>query len=123
MANNLYEEAINAAEQLKEAAESKVKQHLIEAMSPQIKQLVEKSLLGKESVLQTTINKKGVDMKGKFGRVLGDFIVDKKKVSKLLCEAGHAVPYFGGSKKDVEAKHMKNRHKLVDAGIVEGPLE
>ena len=62
-------------------------------------------------------------MKGKFGRVLGDFIVDKKKVSKLLCEAGHAVPYFGGSKKDVEAKHMKNRHKLVDAGIVEGPLE
>ena len=45
MANNLYEEAINAAEQLKEAAESKVKQHLIEAMSPQIKQLVEKSLL------------------------------------------------------------------------------
>ena len=82
-----------------------------------------KSLLGKESVLQTTINKKGVDMKGKFGRVLGDFIVDKKKVSKLLCEAGHAVPYFGGSKKDVEAKHMANRHKLVDAGIVEGPLE
>ena len=48
MANNLYEEAINAAEQLKEAAESKVKQHLIEAMSPQIKQLVEKSLLGEE---------------------------------------------------------------------------
>ena len=62
-------------------------------------------------------------MKGKFGRVLGDFIIDKKKVSKLLCEAGHAVPYFGGSKKDVEAKHMANRHKLVDAGVVEGPLE
>ena len=33
-----------------------------------------KSLLGKESVLQTTINKKGVDMKGKFGRVLGDLV-------------------------------------------------
>ena len=82
-----------------------------------------KGLLGKESVLQTTINKKGVDMKGKFGRVLGDFIIDKKKVSKLLCEAGHSVPYFGGSKKDVEAKHMANRHKLVDAGVVEGPLE
>ena len=82
-----------------------------------------KSLLGKTTVLKTTINKKGVDMKGKFGRVLGDFIVDKKKVSKLLCKAGHAVPYFGGSKKALEAKHMANRHKLVDAGIVEGPLE
>ena len=57
------------------------------------------------------------------GTAGGDFIIDKKKVSKLLCEAGHAVPYFGGSKKDVEAKHMANRHKLVDAGVVEGPLE
>jgi hypothetical protein len=45
MANNLYEEAINAAEQIKEAAESKVKQQLVEALSPKIKQLIEKSLL------------------------------------------------------------------------------
>ena len=44
MSNSLYEEAINAAEQIKEAAENKVKQQLIESMSPQIKQLVEKAL-------------------------------------------------------------------------------
>ncbi len=50
MGNNLYEEAINAAEQIKEAAESKVKQQLVEAMSPKIKQLIEKSLLGEESI-------------------------------------------------------------------------
>ena len=48
MANNLYQEAINAADQIKEAAESKVKQQLVEAMSPKIKQLIEKSLLGEE---------------------------------------------------------------------------
>ena len=45
MSNNLYEEAINAAEQIKEAAEQKVKQQLIEAMSPKIKQLVETNIL------------------------------------------------------------------------------
>ena len=34
-----------------------------------------KSLLGKTGVLKTQINKKGEDMKGKFGRILGDFVV------------------------------------------------
>ena len=33
-----------------------------------------KRILGKTTILKTTINKKGVDMKGKFGRVLGDFL-------------------------------------------------
>ena len=82
-----------------------------------------KSLLGKTTVLQTTINKKGVDMKGKFGRVLGDFLLKNKKISEILCKEGHAVAYFGGSKKDIQTKHMKNRQKLVKRGIVKGPIE
>jgi micrococcal nuclease len=82
-----------------------------------------KSLLGKTTVLQTTINKKGVDMKGKFGRVLGDFLLKNKKISEILCKEGHAVAYFGGSKKNIQAKHMKNRQKLVKRGIVKGPIE
>ena len=82
-----------------------------------------KSLLGKKTVLKTTINKKGVDMKGKFGRVLGDFLLNDKSVAKIMCEEGHAVAYFGGSKKNIQAKHMKNRQKLVKRGIVKGPIE
>ena len=82
-----------------------------------------KSLLGKTTVLQTTINKKGVDMKGKFGRVLGDFLLKNKKISEILCKEGHAVAYFGGSKKNIQAKHIKNRQKLVKQGIVKGPIE
>jgi micrococcal nuclease len=42
-----------------------------------------KSLLGPTPVLQTTINKKGEDMKGKFGRVLGDFLIKDKPVSEI----------------------------------------
>ena len=82
-----------------------------------------KTLLGKNTVLKTTINKKGVDMKGKFGRVLGDFLLNDKSVAKIMCEEGHAVAYFGGSKKNIQAKHMKNRQKLVKRGIVKGPIE
>ena len=82
-----------------------------------------KSLLGPNPVLQTTISKKGEDMKGKFGRVLGDFIVDGKQVTEIMCKTGHAVPYFGGAKADTQKQHMKNRKKLVAEGIVKGAIE
>ena len=82
-----------------------------------------KKILGKDTVLKTTINKKGVDMKGKFGRVLGDFLRDDKSVAKIMCETGHAVKYFGGAKADVQKQHMKNRKKLVTEGVVKGAIE
>ena len=82
-----------------------------------------KSLLGPKPVLRTTISKKGEDMKGKFGRVLGDFLIKDKPVSEIMCSEGHAVAYFGGAKADVEKQHMKNREKLVKQGIVKGPTQ
>tara|TARA_Y100001970_G_scaffold241140_1_gene304464 strand:- start:10722 stop:12227 length:1506 start_codon:yes stop_codon:yes gene_type:complete len=50
MSNNLYFEAIEAAEEIKHAAEEKVKQRLIESMTPQIKLLVEKKLFEEQDV-------------------------------------------------------------------------
>ena len=82
-----------------------------------------KSLLGPKPVLRTTISKKGEDMKGKFGRVLGDFLIKDKPVSEIMCQEGHAVAYFGGAKADVQKQHMQNRKKLVEAGIVKGAIE
>tara|TARA_B100000780_G_scaffold187409_1_gene131652 strand:+ start:271 stop:705 length:435 start_codon:yes stop_codon:yes gene_type:complete len=82
-----------------------------------------KSLLGPNPVLQTTISKKGEDMKGKFGRVLGDFIIEGKPVTEIMCKAGHAVPYFGGAKADTQKQHMKNRKRLVAEGVVKGAIE
>ena len=77
-----------------------------------------KSLLGKTGVLKTQVNKNGEDMKGKFGRILGDFQVGARMVTEILCEEGYAVPYFGGSKEDVQKMHQKNRQLLVKKGIV-----
>jgi len=81
-----------------------------------------KELLGKTAILKTQINKNGEDMKGKFGRILGDFVsVDGRMVTDILVEEGHAVAYFGGSKEEIQAKHMVNRDKLLREGKVKLP--
>ncbi len=40
-------------------------------------------------------------------------------VTDILVEEGHAVAYFGGSKDEVQAKHMVNREKLLREGVVD----
>ena len=78
-----------------------------------------KSLLGKTGILKTQINKNGEDMKGKFGRILGDFATeDGRMVTDILVEEGHAVAYFGGSKEEIQMKHQANREKLIREGVV-----
>ena len=69
--------------------------------------------------LITTEDRKGEDMKGKFGRILGDFRVgDGRKVTDILIEEGHAVAYFGGNKDEVQAKHLVNRTKLLREAVI-----
>jgi len=79
-----------------------------------------KELLEKDAKLITTEDKDGEDMKGKFGRVLGDFrAADGKLVTEIMIAEGHCVPYFGGSKEEVQAAHMKNRERLLAEGVVD----
>jgi len=76
-------------------------------------------LLAKDAKLLTTEDKDGEDMKGKFGRILGDFrAADGRLVTEILIEEGHCVPYHGESKDDVQAQHMVNRQRLLAEGIV-----
>jgi len=78
-----------------------------------------KELLTEGGVLVTTEEKSGEDMRGKFGRILGDFKTpDGKLVTEVMIEEGHCVPYFGGSKDDVQAQHMINRERLLNEGVV-----
>ena len=78
-----------------------------------------KELLDKKAVLITFDDKNGEDMKGKFGRVLGDFKVGDRKVTEILIEEGHAVPYHGQNKADVEIAHLANRNKLMSEGTID----
>ena len=77
-------------------------------------------LLGDVAILRTQVEKDGDDAKGKFGRILGDFVApDGRMVTEVLIEEGHCVPYFGGSKEEVQAQHYANRERLLNEGVVD----
>ena len=84
-----------------------------------------KELLGKQPILKTQIAKDGEDMKGKYGRVLGDFNVYDIKtdswrpVTQIMMDEGHCVDYYGGSKEELQEKHKANREKLLKEGVVD----
>jgi len=84
-----------------------------------------KELLGPKPVLRTQVARDGEDMKGKFGRILGDFDVycqttdSWRPVTVVLSAEGHCVPYTGGSKEDTLAAHLVNREKLLESGYVD----
>ena len=81
-----------------------------------------KELLGEKAILKTQIEKDGDDAKGKFGRILGDFVApDGRMVTEIMIEEGHCVPYFGGSKEEVQAQHAVNRARLIAEGKVTLP--
>ena len=78
-------------------------------------------LLSNESVLISKVKGDGnEEMRGKFGRILGDFITPQGDLltSKLMAE-GHAVAYNGGNKEKIQPKHVENRNKLVSEGKVD----
>ncbi len=76
-------------------------------------------LLNENPVLITFDDKKGEDMKGKFGRVLGDFkTTDGRRVTDILIEEGHAVRYHGQNKELIQDEHLANRDRLINEGKV-----
>jgi micrococcal nuclease len=78
-----------------------------------------KELMKDGAKLITTENKHGEDMKGKFGRILGDFRAPNGDlVTDIMIAEGHAVAYFGGSKQEIALKHEANRQKLLREGII-----
>lgn len=74
--------------------------------------------IGSIQILKTEIDKSGEDAKGKFGRILGDFLIEGERASEILINEGHAVAYHGQSKDDVQAQHMANRERLINEGRV-----
>ena len=79
---------------------------------------------GKDSVLRTQIDKDGEDAKGKFGRILGNFVYGHghngrfTMVTDILIKEGHAVAYYGQNKEDIEKAHQLNRERLIKEGKV-----
>jgi micrococcal nuclease len=68
---------------------------------------------GKKVILRTKLK----DSKGKYGRVLGEIIVDDININVTMIENYLAVAYHGQNKDDVEAEHLVNRSKLIEMGV------
>ena len=72
--------------------------------------------VGSNQTLQTKMD----DARGKFGRILGEFVVETEwegktipsTVNEHLVRKHHAVRYHGQSKDDIAAGHLENRLKL-----------
>ena len=76
--------------------------------------------VGSRQILKTVIDEDGNDVKGKFGRILGDFVIsDKTMLAEQMIVQGYGVAYTGQNKKDIAEQHLKNRTRLVKAGIVQ----
>ena len=60
------------------------------------------------------------DDKGKYGRILGEFLIHDAKtdsqmtINDWMIREHHAVAYFGQSKEDIEDEHIVNR-SLVES--------
>ena len=58
------------------------------------------------------------DKEGKYGRILGEFIIDGVSMNKTMVDKHIAVGYNGQSKDDVEAEHLANRQHLIENGTI-----
>ena len=104
-----------------DCAESRTSDRIEKVFGEAAKQRVT-SLLSSEATLISQVSKMGENMKGKFGRILGDFkTINDQIISTTLMEEGHAVAYNGGDKEAVQAQHLKNRQRLIDEGKVPTP--
>ena len=72
------------------------------------KEFVKQFVKGSSVILRT----QKYDAKGKFGRILGDIIVDDKSLSETMIQEHHAVAYHGQSKEDIREAHFANRRKV-----------
>mgnify|MGYP001432904226 FL=1 len=73
---------------------------------------------GTKVVIQTKLK----DSRGKFGRVLGNVVVDGKNINQSMIENYHAAAYFGQNKEAIEAVHSANRTRLIELGLFK-PVE
>ena len=69
---------------------------------------------GEKVIIETKLK----DSRGKFGRVLGNVIVDGVNINQAMINSYLAVAYFGQSKDDIEAEHLVNREKLIELGQI-----
>ena len=58
------------------------------------------------------------DKTGKFGRILGDFLIENKSLGDIMVDKSLAVRYNGENKEEMGPAHLINRNTLLNEGTV-----
>ena len=109
MSNSLYSEAIAEAKQLRDAAEANAKKAIIEAMTPQIKKLVERELLEESSAEETNDFMSsifGLDTESSDMFEVDEFEVDENLLASISNVAGDAT---------MAAEHKRALRNLIES--------
>ena len=64
------------------------------------------------------------DKAGKFGRILGVFVLpkfDNMRLDEMMIKKHHAVDYHGQSKEEVQEQHLKNREFVTILEDIHNP--
>ncbi len=93
------------------------------------KEFLYEALMGDKYEFKDILLQTHKDAKGKFGRILGEFIVVDNaghptfevelNLNNMMIERRLAVAYYGQSKEDIEGEHLTNREYLYENGTVE----
>ena len=69
-----------------------------------------------EQLQDGAILKTRLDKKGKYGRILGEFLSldGETNINELMIHKHHAVSYHGASKADIAEGHLKNRTRVKE---------
>ena len=69
-----------------------------------------------EQIQDGAILKTRLDKKGKYGRILGEFLSldGNTNINELMIHKHHAVSYHGASKADIAEGHLKNRTRVKE---------
>lgn len=98
--------------------ESRTRDLLEKRFGLHAKRFLEKRL-GEACTLRTRLDKKG-----KFGRILGEFIIKDEfgislNVNEEMVANRLAVEYQGQSKEDIKSEHHKNFNYLIENGLLD----
>ena len=100
----------------------RIRLHGIDTPESRTRDLDEKryGLMAKKFLTQQIENgailKTRLDKKGKYGRILGEFISldGNTNINELMIRKHHAVSYHGASKEDIAEGHLRNRTKVKE---------
>ena len=116
MSSSLYSDAINDAKALKEAAEERAKQQLLESMSPKLKKIVESTINQEMGLYESDLDEDDVEE-------CGTYEADEQDEADKMCETDESDSDEEIDLEDNDSKGLKNEsynvlNKVLNSNVL-----